>query len=146
MDDSTHYFVRNIDAGSINIHARADNTPTTIKSVVNGIIAAGVGNYPYGTRNLFYIIVMHSPRYWPYWRRTSMCLQEGNSGRTGKDSQGKTILLLYQGGVKREPSNAFTIVASILLLNDGIIPRHSNSLAVSGNDKKQKSPNGEVNK
>ena len=56
LTDSTHYFVRNIDvchrnnAVYIDIHARADNLLTTIKTVVNRIIPADVGNDPDGTR------------------------------------------------------------------------------------------------
>ena len=57
--NSTHYFVRHIDiyqvnnAVNIDIHARSSNVQTTIKAVVNRIIAAGVGNDPDGTRKLF---------------------------------------------------------------------------------------------
>ena len=59
LSNITHYFVRHIDvyqvnnAGNINIHARYVNIPTTIKSVINGIIEAGVGNDTNGARNLF---------------------------------------------------------------------------------------------
>ena len=59
LADITHYFVRNIDfyqgknSVNIDIHARADNLPTAIKEVVRGILAAGVGNYPNGTREIF---------------------------------------------------------------------------------------------
>ena len=54
MADSKHYFVRNIDVyqennmENVDMHARASNIPTTIKAVVNRIIAAGVGNDPDG--------------------------------------------------------------------------------------------------
>ena len=69
MADSKHYFVRNIDvchrnnAVYIDIHARADNLLTTIKTFVNRIIPAGVGNDPDGTRKKFKIIVMHATSY-----------------------------------------------------------------------------------
>ena len=66
MADSTHEFVIHIDvyevnnAVNIDIYARAANPLTTIKAVVNGIIAAGVGNDPDSARKLFWIIFMHT--------------------------------------------------------------------------------------
>ena len=81
----------------------------------------------------FYLICMRALSYWPSWRRISMCLQTAHFGRTGKAYQSNMAVLLYKGGVKCEPSNSFTVVASILLLHDGNIPGHSNSSAVSGN-------------
>ena len=59
LADSAHFFVRHIDvyqvnnAGKVYIHARSDNTITTIKAFVNGIIAAGVGNDTDGARKMF---------------------------------------------------------------------------------------------
>ena len=92
LSDSTHYFVRHIDvyqvnnAGIIDINARAANPPTTIKAVVNVIIKTGVVNYTNGA--IFsWIIVMHVPRYWPSWRRSSMCLRALHVGKTGNDYQ-----------------------------------------------------------
>ena len=75
-----------------------------------------------------------------------MCLQVAHVVRTGKDFHENTIFLLFRGVVKGEPSNAFTVIASILLLHDGKIPRHSNSSVVSVILKRQKSPDIEVKK
>ena len=55
------------------------------------------------------------------------------------------IVVLYQRGAKGGTSSAFKIITSILLLQDGKIPRQSNLSAVSVNDKKQKSPGVEFN-
>ena len=88
MADRTHEFVIHIDvyevnnAVNIDIYARAANPLTTIKSVVNGIIAAGVGNDTDSARKLFWIIFMHTQSYWPPWRRISMCLQAAHVGIT----------------------------------------------------------------
>ena len=62
-----------------------------------------------------------------------MCLQAEHFGRTGKAYQENAIVLLYQGGVKWGPSNAFTIVDFIFLLHNGNIPIHSNLSGVSVN-------------
>ena len=56
LSDSTNYLIRHIDVyqvnntGEIYIHTKDANKTTKIESVINIIIVAGVGNYPYGSR------------------------------------------------------------------------------------------------
>ena len=60
LADSEYYFVRHIDvyqgknAGNIDVAEQAKNLPTTMKAVVNAVIASGMANDPDGARELFF--------------------------------------------------------------------------------------------
>ena len=94
---------------------------------------AGVVNDPDGLREMFLDNRDACPELLDILEEELNVLAGGTCTNNRKLFSLKDIFLTLLMGCKRGTPNYFTIVASVLLLHNGKIPRHSNSSAVSVN-------------